>query len=266
MWGLGRKASEKVQGQMLLDWAESLFMEQYILTPTRKGNILDLVFTNSHSLISGYSTIVNSHFSDHNILKINLNLPYKNEKKKVRRNPYPNSIYEYDLLNAEEEDWIRYNVLLTKLSEDFEDKSKNENTEGKLNVFYKTIEKTVVLLFEKKDAFKNNEEKKERKGNKIPKKIRILMRKKTSISKKIILSNSGGKTLRLMKSLENVEKELDTSYKSMRVKKENDALGKIKRNPKYFYKYASSFSKTKNTVGPLLDEKGETVKDPYIMG
>ena len=224
-------ASEKVQGQMLLDWAESLFMEQYILTPTCKGNILDLVFTNSHSLISGYSTIVNSCFSDHNILKINLNLPYKNEKKKERRNPYPNSIYEYDLLNAEEEVWIRYNVLLTKLSEDFEDKTKDEDTEGELNVFFKNIEKTVVLLFERKDAFKNDEERKERKGNKIPKKIRILMRKKTSISKKIISSNSGGKTLRLMKSLKNIEKELDTSYKSMRVKKENDALGKIKRNP-----------------------------------
>ena len=71
-------ASEKVQAKMLLDWAESNFLEQIILTATRGGNILDLVFTNSATLIDSYSTIVNKRFSDHNILKINLNYCYKN--------------------------------------------------------------------------------------------------------------------------------------------------------------------------------------------
>ena len=213
-------ASEKVQGQMLLDWAEALFMEQYILTPTRKGNILDLVFTNSQSLIGSYSTIVNHSFSDHNLLKINLNYPYKGEKEKKRKNPYPNKIYEYDLLNADEEDWFRYNVILTKMAEDFEEKTENKNTEEKLDTFYKIIEEAVVLLFEKKEAFKTEDEKQKRKGNKIPRNIRILMRKKTSVSKKILASNTGTKTLRLMKLLDEIEKELATSYKGMRMKKE----------------------------------------------
>ena len=51
----------------------------------------------------------------------------------------------------------------------------------------------------------------------------------------------------------------------MRLKKENEALCKMKRNPKYFYKYANSFSKNKNKVGPLMNEHGDTVKDPYLM-
>ena len=160
-------SSEKVQGKMLLEWAEMNFMEQYILTPTRKGNILDLAFSNSTSLIQGYTTIVNSSFSDQNILKINLNYPYKNETKKVRKNPYPNHIYEYDLLNADEEDWIRYDTLLTKLSEDYDDKTEFENTEVKLSRFYSLIEKTVVAVFKKKEAFKSEEERQDRKGNKI---------------------------------------------------------------------------------------------------
>ena len=159
-------------------------------------------------------------------------LPYKNEKKKQRKNPYPNSIYEYDLLNADEEDWIRYDVILTKLSENFDDETRNENTEGRLKRFYEIIEKAVVMLFEKKNAFKKDDEKNERKGNMIPRKIRILMRKKTSISKKILLSSSGTKTLRLMKFLEVIEKELETNYRSMKLKKEKDTLMKIKRDPK----------------------------------
>ena len=66
-------SSEKLQAKLLIKWAEKNFMNQIINTPTRKGNILDLVFTNSNSLINGYSTIVNANFSDHNILQIILN-------------------------------------------------------------------------------------------------------------------------------------------------------------------------------------------------
>ena len=124
-------SSDKKQTKLLLTWAEQNFLEQVINTPTRGNNILDLVFTNSSNLTSGYSTIVNRKFSDHNILKVKLNYEYKNDRKVERKNPYPNKIYEYDFLNATEEDWIRYNVLLTKLSENFDDDSENEKTEEK---------------------------------------------------------------------------------------------------------------------------------------
>ena len=113
--------------------------------------------------------------------------------KKVRKNPYPNKIYEYDLLNAKQEDWIQYDVILTKLSENFDEETEKENTSEKLNWFYNIIEKAVILLFDKKEAFKNENEKKDKKGNKIPKAVRIMLRKKTSLSKKIISSNSATK-------------------------------------------------------------------------
>ena len=229
-----QRASEKVEGRMLLDWAEANFMEQYITTPTRKGNILDLVFTKTLNLISEYSTIVNKSFSDHNTIKINMNIKDNNDEKKSRRNPYPNKIYEYELLNAKEEDWIRYNVLLTKLSENFDDDSEHENTEEKLTRFYNLLEQAVTTLFEKKDSFKIEDEKKHKPGNKIPKRMRILMRKKTSISKKMMASSLSAKTLRLMKLLETIEMDLRTRYKNMKIKKQNEALSKIKKNPKYF--------------------------------
>ena len=64
----------------------------------------------------------------------------KDEIKKMRKNPYPNKIYEYDLHGANEEDWIRYNVLLTKLSENFDNLTENEDVEQRLVRFYKLIE------------------------------------------------------------------------------------------------------------------------------
>ena len=83
---------------------------------------------------------MNRKFSDHNILRVRLN--YKD------KNPYPNNIYKYDLMNATEEDWIRYDVLLSKLSEDFDNKSEGENTEERLNRYYATLEKVVETLLE----------------------------------------------------------------------------------------------------------------------
>ena len=93
-------ASEKLQAQLLLDWADINFMDQFVQTATRKLNILDLFFSNSNSLINSYSTIVNKTFSDHNILKIHMNIKYKNDDLVERKNPYPNVIFEYDLMKG----------------------------------------------------------------------------------------------------------------------------------------------------------------------
>ena len=152
----------------------------------------------------------------------------------MRKNPYPNKVYEYDLMKADDEDWKRYDILLTKLSEDFDSKTEYETTSEMLERFYNLIEKSVTTLFEKKEAFKNEKEKKNKKGNKIPKEIRIMMRQKTKLSKKILSSNSGNKTVQMMKTLETVEKELELSYKKMRMKREKEALNKIKKKPKVF--------------------------------
>jgi endonuclease/exonuclease/phosphatase family metal-dependent hydrolase len=260
-------ASEKTQAMMMLDWAERNFMEQYIHSSTRQGNILDLVFSNSDSLINGYSTIVNTVFSDHNTLRLSLNVTIKNDKKATkRRNPYPNKIFEYDLLNGSREDWIRYDAIIWQKYFEFEQNTINENTDEMLKRFYNLLEETVELLFDKKESFKTDEEKAHSKRkNKIPIKIRILLRKQSSISKKILASKSGTKTYKLMVALKQIEVDLETSRKKMRTGKENIALGKIKRNPKYFYSYANSFSKSKNTIGPLLNEAGETIKEPQEM-
>ena len=43
----------------------------------------------------------------------------------------------------------------------------------------------------------------------------------------------------------------------MKLQKEKEAIGKIKRNPKFFYKYANKLPKTRNKVGSLINKEGE---------
>ena len=62
----GGTRDEQEQANLLLDVIEDNFLDQIVSEPTRKNNILDLVFTNSMS-IRGTEVIKNSvEFSDHN--------------------------------------------------------------------------------------------------------------------------------------------------------------------------------------------------------
>jgi hypothetical protein len=60
-----------------------------------------------------------------------------NKKAKKRRNPYPNKIYEYDLLNGSKEDWIRYDAMIWHWYPEFVQNTENKTAEQMLDRFYK---------------------------------------------------------------------------------------------------------------------------------
>ena len=98
---------------MLIKYADENFLENCVKSATRGGNILDLCFTNNHTLITNHTLTVNQKFSDHNLLETNLSFTYnKDNIKKKRENPYKTKIYEYDTEQGDEEDWMRFEKLL----------------------------------------------------------------------------------------------------------------------------------------------------------
>ena len=56
-------------------------------------------------------------------------------------------------MKATDEDWMRYDALMSKLGEEFDDKTAKENTDERLKIFYNTIEEAVVTLFDKKKIY-----------------------------------------------------------------------------------------------------------------
>ena len=79
-----KKTTEKKQAEFLLKYAEENFLENCISTLTRGPNILDLCFTNNHSLINHYQISVNRIFSDHNTIDTDLNFSYNIEEKREK--------------------------------------------------------------------------------------------------------------------------------------------------------------------------------------
>ena len=118
-----------------------------------------------------------------------------------------------------------------------------------------------MIVFQKKEAFEEKERAEEgtllkKPQNKIPKKIRELMRSKKKLSSKILSSTSWQKNYATMTKLRKIEEELDESYKAQRLKQEKEAIRSIKRNPRYFYKYAKKFSKNNGEIAAFVMKDG----------
>ena len=86
---------------------EENFPDNYCLTPTRGCNILDLIVSNDPGLIGQVYTLISNGISD--LLEVSINHPYTQQKKSGPREvPYSTIFHQYDLNNADHEDWMRY--------------------------------------------------------------------------------------------------------------------------------------------------------------
>ena len=179
--------------------------------------------------------------------------------------PYTTKVYEYNLFDATESDWKRFDTVLAGISIDFEEETKNENVEAKLAKVYENVERATNIVFKKKKDFEDEapeENGKKMSKNKIPLKIRTLLKRKKKLSNKILSSTSWQKNYKTMVELKEVEEEIDEEYKRSRLKQEKDAIKTIKHNPKYFYTYAKKFSKSKGEIAAFVKENGELTDDP----
>ena len=257
-------AEDKKQAVMLIKFAEEHFMQQVIKESTRLNNILDLVFCSDPSLIINSRQVVNSRsFSDHNSLIVSLSYGLKEMEEQARTNHTSTTIPDYDLRGGGEEDWTRMNLLLEEIKweEEMEDKSVEDMT----NILLSHLENNVKLVFKTKEPeTKNIDSETERKlsNNKIPRHVRKLFKQKRSLTKGIMKTTSARRCLDLRRKIDSIELQLKASYVERRRKQEEEAISKIKKNPKAFYTYAKRFSKTFSGVGPIIKEDGEVVTNP----
>ena len=159
------KSDEKKQAEQFKEFCNENFLENYIESPTRGKNILDLVLTNNHSLISFYKTIVNKSFSDHVIIYIGLNFTFNKEVASVKeKNPYSTRIFEYDTKNATDKEYGRFNHVLDQVDEEI--LLDTDDVEEQQTRFYKVLEEAAEVCLRKKVDFTNDnygEEKKKKK-------------------------------------------------------------------------------------------------------
>ena len=156
----GHLSEDRLQATALLEFADELFLHQIITSPTRRNNILDLIFTNNTNIINDQTIICNEKLSDHYVIQLDMN--YDNqvnkETRKEKTNHSKTNLNKYDFQGASDELWYRFNLLMQEVN--FDLLFENLNTTEKLNVFYSEvsrIKKSLVAYLEANQKMNQNQ-------------------------------------------------------------------------------------------------------------
>ena len=235
----------------LLSFMSDHLMNQYVTSPTRGDNILDLFFTNDDQLVTHVDS-TKSDLSDHNMVEViissNPTLSNRSHVNVFDKNDFRSLDFHqanFDALNEKlnNVDWVNLRASCS-----FEEYPA---------VFTDTIFqicKSVTPL------------KKPSTGR--PKVLHALQRKKKRLQTRLSAAEHGGDPQRIQSLKDEISlicfdiKEAILHHLDTR---EQAAVSKIKSNPKFFFSYAKSFSKSKPGIAMLFDKDKQITTDAKDM-
>ena len=228
-------------GKEFLELVEDCFLYQNVLLPTRGNNILDLVLSSEQNMIEEVEVECPVSNSDHNVLLFKLNCKTEWVKKMMKN-------YRYD-----KGDYISIKTELNAIN--WEEIYRNKDVEEMWTFFQQK-------LMELKEKYVPESVTKKRE---LPKwmigSIKKGIKKRNKAWKRYVDEPNYAK-LDKYKVLRN-----KTNKEIKRKKREFEAslAERIKTEPKQFYAYVNSKTKTKERIGPLLDSSGSQTNDSKEM-
>ena len=244
--------------------AAEYFLLQHVTKPTHKdGNTLDLCFTNNTNLIHSYQCdyTISSH---HYVVQFKTTLKVESVPEETFRVPNeedgPGAIFDSLNFLSDEADMKGLSEKLESMNwkEVLGDPERTEPA-VMLEKFINTCAKESVNYIPKRTVAQK------RKGSRIPRTRRILMRRRTKVNKKLAQPVTPTQKTKLTTELVDIEKNLQKSYKAESTEMEHQAVNAIKKNSKYFYSYARKFSKVTVGIGPLINAATEIISCPLKM-
>ena len=256
--GLGVKKDEKVMTDELLALTDEFFLSQLIQMPThRKGNTLDLLFSNNPMIIHTCNT-VETNLSDHDIIEClttyNINIT---KEQSVNLNDSTDDFDNFNFFN-ENTDWLRIDHELAQ--QDWEMEFRALNPRQMLSKFL-----AICKAISSKYAPIRKKDISAQRKSQIPRDRKNLMRKRRRINVQLRKATNEARQNKLKSEAREVEKKLIKSYQKTRKDRENKAVNSIQRNVKYFFSYAKKFSTVKCGIGPLIDAAKDLVTSPIKM-
>ena len=246
--------------EQITDLTNNHFLSQYICKSThKKGNTLDLVFTNNPEWVHSYNCIkVSPTISDHCLIegycKYNTSKANKTtEKDKTQPNKEkPPSLNEFNFYSSD----ISWENIYQKFN-DFDWKKQLDGKESSemLEIILSVCYNIVKDMVPKKVKRRNQK-------SRIPRERKNLMRRRARINRQLANKINSSKRHRLEKECIDIEMKLQSSYRNESKEREKRACEAIKVNSKYFFSYAKTYSRVKIGIGPLLDAANNIISCP----
>ena len=251
--------SEVTSAHSLIYFMEKHLLTQMVKETTRADkSILDLVITNNDQAIHSIQ-VEKTELSDHDIVWTQLSYKDLMNVTPVHSH-HTDSPLDNLNLNKANFDEIRRDLSLIDWDEILKEK---DVTEINTIIYEKLVESSIKHAPSRTTNYSN-------KPN-IPGKRRSLLNIKRRLNQKInkckyLLPHlDKAKLDRLNKKKAEVEIKIRDAIREEAKMKEKKAIEKIKANPRAFFTYSKSKSKTTTAIGPLLDKDKKLQTDPLTM-
>ena len=252
---INKDESSKSAEALLSFMAENL-LSQYVDTPTRKNNILDLFITNNPNLPL-HVTTEDTNMSDHRIISVITQQTLKPIPPKAKPT-FPAHTFR----NLKIEKSIIPDIK-KHLKEVNWDELKSICTEQEFPELFRL---TVLQISEIYASLKSDKRQSSKPLNKFVRERTILNRKRRRLNARLQAAKSVEHNKhnidKIEKEFNGVISKIKESHQNEKLEDERKAIDTIKENPKYFYSYSKKHSKKKSTVGPLIDENNQLQQDP----
>ena len=264
--GTNTLAAERQSAELLISFAERLFLQQIVLEPTRMDkNILDLVFTNNELLIHDVD-VIKTEWSDHDLVKVTLK-----SKEMLSSTDCVDEVNEFtpqtpfDNFNFHKVDDITWEKIKQSfVQSDWSPATTATDQDTAWEVFRTMVSDTCAEFVPLHTISRK------KRMSKIPKFRRKLLVKKRALMKKIKHAKqttpvSSERIQELYTGLSRLEILMATNIAEQSYREENEVLRKIKSNPKAFFSFANRHKTAKSGIGPLKDSEGVLHSDPATM-
>ena len=246
---LSRDANSSAQ--FLLNFLQENFMSQYVSTPTRYNNILDLVISDSDRLIH-HIVVEPTNLSDHDIVRVTLPFNPKAPPEPDIPSFDPNSFRSLDIHKA------NYDQINSHLEKTDWDSLKNSCSAADFpNLLYRTTFQACALFtpvkvvsppeLSKPARFRRTISRRKRKLNPRLKALQLHQPNSHAIQK-------------LKYELNTIQLKMKESIYSQLKFQESKVIQSIKDNPRFFFSFAKQKSKVKSSIGPLLMQTGPSTQ------
>ena len=247
----GSSSCSTESSHLLLDFMSENLCTQVILQPTRADNILDLYISNSEDLVSHVS-VSDTVFSDHRLVEIILSY---NPCSFVPSSPPDFFNSPFRSLNFHKAD---FNSINEKLSAVDWDLLVDQCDDGEFpELFTLTLLQICLICCPIKVIPKNRASAPVQISSRRKRKIQTQLEEATNLSH---CPQSRIDSLKRKLALAHID--IRDAINNDLLLREQQALEKVKSNPKYFYSYAKKFSKKKSSINMLFDKDGSIKSNP----
>jgi hypothetical protein len=246
---------DRLQAQQLLDLASKHCLVQEVERPTHSIEVLDLVFTNNCELVNNIVLEAWPAFTDHKLVVVSTTYQLLPTYSDHEQQHLCETGRRFSTLNFNKAPWNEISEELANIDwNNMEDLAKTD-TAAALGLFHSKLLEVLERLVPAK-------KKRHKPRYKMHRMRRLIWKRLCKIRKAIKSSSSISKLSELLQKMWELESQLSSDYTAANDREEDEAVLRIRENPKAFFSFARSRQKTRAKVGPFLDQDGRPNSSP----